>query len=401
MCIVRKGEVDVIIRNANSNEIPQTALAEGSERMLLKTVRAEGSLLSMSTMLSLLIKKDPLMETEAISVSSTTAKMVGRLDFQAAEDVELYVVPIADFMKLLSIHPTAELHILQAVIRRYYFVTFPICRSHFGLHDQVLACERAIHQFCSAGHGHLFLTEPMMCWLRENHQTKSDGRHLDTTRGMVLPDLDRVGASPVALDQTPEAPATGDRASTRTLSDFRGRPAYREPLKLRLRTSSFLKAPGSDPVSGQLFSPLSRAEYSPFARSRSRSRNHPVETPRMAAYLRKEIMRAILINLGVKPCLDVKPEHQEFKNQMDNSLMINTTFSRASPIRGENIEALVREYRDQVEIVYFPGKSILVREGERNPGLYYVLDGSLVARSSMWDAGFCFEQNERVGIFQF
>src|SRR5436190_24383494 len=182
MCIVRKGEVDVIIRNANSNEIPQTALAEGSERMLLKTVRAEGSLLSMSTMLSLLIKKDPLMETEAISVSSTTAKMIGRLDFQAAEDVELYVVPIADFMKLLSIHPTAELHILQAVIRRYYFFTFPICRSHFGLHDQVLACERAIHQFCSAAHGHLFLTEPMMCWLRENHKTKSDYRYLDTTK---------------------------------------------------------------------------------------------------------------------------------------------------------------------------------------------------------------------------
>ena len=114
--------------------------------------------------------------------------------------------------------------------------------------------------------------------------------------------------------------------------------------------------------------------------------------------MREEIVRAILTNLGVKPRSDAKPEHQKLKNQMNNGLKINMTFPKASLVGGENIEALVQEYRDQVEIVYFPGKSILVREGERNPGLYYVLDGSLVAQSSMSHVGFGNEQNERVGI---
>jgi lysophospholipid hydrolase len=35
------------------------------------------------------------------------------------------------------------------------------------------------------------------------------------------------------------------------------------------------------------------------------------------------------------------------------------------------------ELRDDVEIVFFPEGSVLVEEGERNPGLYYVIDGFL------------------------
>jgi lysophospholipid hydrolase len=40
-------------------------------------------------------------------------------------------------------------------------------------------------------------------------------------------------------------------------------------------------------------------------------------------------------------------------------------------------QGLAHELRDEVEIVYFPKGSILVEQGERNPGLYYVIDGFL------------------------
>ena len=39
--------------------------------------------------------------------------------------------------------------------------------------------------------------------------------------------------------------------------------------------------------------------------------------------------------------------------------------------------SLNNELRGDVEIVYFPKGSVLVEEGERNPGLYYVIDGFL------------------------
>ena len=40
-------------------------------------------------------------------------------------------------------------------------------------------------------------------------------------------------------------------------------------------------------------------------------------------------------------------------------------------------QTLASELKDEVEIVYFPKGSVLVEQGERNPGLYYVIDGFL------------------------
>jgi hypothetical protein len=85
--------------------------------------------------------------------------------FRAAEDVELAIVLIADFDKLSIKFPGTAFHITQAIIRSFYFVVFPICRSYFGLHFEVLACERAISReslFSSS-----FPLEPMVAWLRE------------------------------------------------------------------------------------------------------------------------------------------------------------------------------------------------------------------------------------------
>jgi lysophospholipid hydrolase len=39
--------------------------------------------------------------------------------------------------------------------------------------------------------------------------------------------------------------------------------------------------------------------------------------------------------------------------------------------------ALANDMKDEVEIVFFPKGSVLVEQGERNPGLYYVVDGFL------------------------
>jgi lysophospholipid hydrolase len=42
-----------------------------------------------------------------------------------------------------------------------------------------------------------------------------------------------------------------------------------------------------------------------------------------------------------------------------------------------NIHLLAHDMKDEVEIVFFPQGSVLVEQGERNPGLYYVIDGFL------------------------
>jgi hypothetical protein len=111
------------------------ALQPRQTQRLFQTVRAEGSLISMTTVLDIFIKsklgEDALRDNNLTPIFSTRA--INDISFVAADDVELYTVSIADWMKLLSEQPHSALHILQEIIHRLYFVTLPICRSYFGL----------------------------------------------------------------------------------------------------------------------------------------------------------------------------------------------------------------------------------------------------------------------------
>jgi lysophospholipid hydrolase len=55
----------------------------------------------------------------------------------------------------------------------------------------------------------------------------------------------------------------------------------------------------------------------------------------------------------------------------------SVTSSAMSASTIPSTQGLAAELRDEVEIVFFPKGSVLVEQGERNPGLYYVIDGFL------------------------
>ena len=48
---------------------------------------------------------------------------------------------------------------------------------------------------------------------------------------------------------------------------------------------------------------------------------------------------------------------------------------------------ILEEVVNDVEIVFFPKDSVLVEQGERNPGLYYVIDGFLDVSVPIEDDG--------------
>ena len=43
----------------------------------------------------------------------------------------------------------------------------------------------------------------------------------------------------------------------------------------------------------------------------------------------------------------------------------------------KHLAMLAHDMKDEVEIVFFPQGSVLIEQGERSPGLYYVIDGFL------------------------
>lgn len=63
-----------------------------------------------------------------------------------------------------------------------------------------------------------------------------------------------------------------------------------------------------------------------------------------------------------------------FEGSADGDSESITSGFTNSPV---NTHLLTQDMKDEVEIVFFPKGSVLVEQGERNPGLYYVIDGFL------------------------
>ncbi|GKT85501.1 lysophospholipase NTE1 [Colletotrichum tofieldiae] len=67
----------------------------------------------------------------------------------------------------------------------------------------------------------------------------------------------------------------------------------------------------------------------------------------------------------------------------DTESMTSGGFTLNTP---PNAHILANDMKDDVEIVFFPKGSVLVEQGERNPGLYYVVDGFLDICTSKEDS---------------
>lgn len=166
--------------------------------------------------------------------------------------------------------------------------------------------------------------------------------------------------------------------------------------------------PPSPSAHQNVASPLGQLDHEPFIPSPPRSglHIHRQESLDEDDVFRQSILDCILKAIGMTNAKDVirKPvdsvEHSPRMVSYDAQRQ-KATFSNAfgfiDPYEGSgdgdsesansvsgngagssfSTHNLTRELRDDMEIVYFPKDAILVEQGERNPGLYYVIDGFL------------------------
>lgn len=155
-------------------------------------------------------------------------------------------------------------------------------------------------------------------------------------------------------------------------------------------------------------SPLGQLEHQPFETSPPRSslNLHLQESFEEDDVFRQSILECILKAIGLTNAKDVIRMPVESVEQSPRMVSYDAqrqkaTFSNAfgfiDPYEGsvdgdsESVNSvsgvgpgsshspggLTSQLRDDMEIVYFPKDAILVEQGERNPGLYYVIDGFL------------------------
>ena len=199
--------------------------------------------------------------------------------------------------------------------------------------------------------------------------------------------------------------SAGDLLSNIQLSRFGTRHSGQPQTSSRLPGSASPSPTRSEHVT----SPLSQLEHQPFKSSAPRNglHIHRQESLDEDDIFRQSILECIIKAIGLtnvkdairKPVDSVEqsPRMVSYDAQRQKATFSNNAFGFIDPYDGSgdgdsesvnsvsgfgnggalNTRNLTSELRNDMEIVYFPKDAVLVEQGERNPGLYYVIDGFL------------------------
>lgn len=154
------------------------------------------------------------------------------------------------------------------------------------------------------------------------------------------------------------------------------------------------------PLESSMQTPLGRRNFNPF--DASISKLHRQESMDGDSIFRESILDCMYKAIGLTNIKDnvgrpesvpqsprlVSYDSRRQKAVFNNAFGFMDTFdpsadgdtesmtSASGMSVGGNVNVL-EDIKDEVEIVFFPKDSVLVEQGERNPGLYYVIDGFL------------------------
>jgi len=162
----------------------------------------------------------------------------------------------------------------------------------------------------------------------------------------------------------------------------------------------------SPPWQDDMQSPLAERSFNPFATQLNPRRAlHRQESVDEDSMFRGSILECIFKAIGLtntknalrmSDSVEASPRLVSYDQKRQKAIFSNNAFGFIDPYEGSadgdtesmtsggvsaggypSTQGLAQELRDEVEIVYFPKGSVLVEQGERNPGLYYVIDGFL------------------------
>ena len=365
---------------------------------------------------------------------------------RATEDTTIAIIPATAFHRLTRVYPKATAHIVQVILTRLQRVTLATAHSYLGLTSEVLRTERHMNRYTTYDLPNHLRGAALD---RLKHKFKREKERLNSTeesmKGIALhnPSGMKPGRSSSSVRKAIDAQArlAAARGQSHVQQIPNGSPGYRHGVSAGdLLTNiqvprSNSQHPGiidklHQAPSLQPLSPISPVE---IGNSQGHKEQSPFNSPQRAngmqthlqepldedCIFRQSILECILKAIGLTNSNDAIRKPVESAEQSPRMVSYDAhrqkaTFSNAfgfmDPYDGSadgeseslhslsapggapfNSPNLTNELRDDLEIVYFPQDAILVEQGERNPGLYYVIDGFL-------DVSIPVEQNEAHGM---
>lgn len=349
---------------------------------------------------------------------------------RATVDTTIAIIPASAFRRLTRVYPKATAHIVQVILTRLQRVTLATGDSYLGLTTEVLRIEKHMNKYTNYDlPNHLrgsALERLKAKFLRERERVNSVEEGM---KGIALhnPRISRRrrSSSTMRKDLAAHAifaAARNGSTSTEYESAIADQRTGVSPgdLLTNIQVSRFgSRRPHHPHMSGLHFnepfstsddyglqSPLSHGEHPPFMPS-PRLQLHRQDSLDEDMIFRESILGCITKAIGLvnnkdairRPADSVEqsPRLSSFESRQRKDMLSNA-FGFIDPYEGSgdgdtnsmasvsgisaggplySAQNLISDLRDDIEIVYFPTGAVLVEQGERNPGLYYVIDGFL------------------------
>ncbi|PTB63995.1 patatin-domain-containing protein [Trichoderma citrinoviride] len=359
---------------------------------------------------------------------------------RATVDTTIAIIPASAFRRLIKIYPKATAHIVHVILSRFQRVTLAQAFNYLGLTAEVLQTEKDMVKFTMCQLPNILrgdaLTRLKEKFNRERERIGED----QETKGIALHNsaANRRRRSSTALRKELVMQAIAKNRSTSSSINNAASSARDLRLARGLNPGDLLaggqlsRAPNRSPFPASLarspayvgnedigpFSPLTQKTFNPFDSGRhariSADRDSVDEDNLFRASILECVFKALGLDAGGTSSRDV--DSVEGSPRLTGSPRMFSTDRRAKTlytsnafgfigpydgsIDGEteslasnglaahsppNAHALAHDMMDEVEIVFFPKGSVLVEQGERSPGLYYVVDGFLDIGTTVTD----------------
>ncbi|KAF5962971.1 lysophospholipase NTE1, partial [Fusarium coicis] len=344
---------------------------------------------------------------------------------RATVDTTIAIIPASAFRRLIKIYPKATAHIVHVILSRFQRVTLAQAFNYLGLTSEVLQTEKSMIKYTVCQLPNILRGDALERlkekFKRERERTDED----DDTKGIalhnsasthrrrssttlrkeaMLQSMTKLRTTSVVTSTnapprertSPHTPSPGDLLSNTQLARGNSRIS---PADQRSISGASMRHQGANAKDDRFFN-------DPFdSRRLGRMTMDPRETVDEDNLFRASILECMFKSLGLDAngsasrepeSMEGSPRLVSLDHRRSKFYSQNNAFGFMPPYDGSvdgetesvtsggtalhapvSAQGLASDMKDEVEIVFFPKGSVLVEQGERNPGLYYVVDGFL------------------------
>lgn len=345
---------------------------------------------------------------------------------RASVDTTIAIIPASAFRRLIKTYPKATSHIVHLILSRFQRVTLATAFSYLGLTSEVLQTERSMIKYTVSQLPNHLRGDPLERLKEKFKRERERIGEGEAAKGIALHNSSAanrrrrsstslrkeavlqamkgpgtvVGSTilPPQERSSIDVPSPGDLLANIQQARSGGRSTASPAPSLRVMTSE-----GSDALFKEGASPLAERRFNPFTSQRiSLGKREKADEENL---FRESILECMFKAIGLDSSgsgsrggdsVEASPRLVSYDQRRHKAIFSNNAFGFMDPfdasVDGDTesvtsstfasnspptAHGLAQDMKHEMEIVFFPKGSVLVEQGERNPGLYYVVDGFL------------------------